>query len=95
MTPEQPKYGVTFDTWMKLSTLASELLFKGIKDGGVQHEPDKFREQGYTQQLKHAANHIEGMSWSLSAPEPDENHLAHALTRILFAALLKEEETHG
>lgn len=92
----KPRYGVTFDTWCKLNTLAAEMLYKGIKDGGVQHEPDQFREQGYASQLVHVDDHIYSQRMrDASGIQDSEDHLAHALTRILFAELLRREAQHG
>lgn len=78
-------------TYEELCELAIKLLNKGRADG-VKHEPDTFRQQGYASQLVHAGQHIyrARVNWASKIDDP-EDHLAHALTRILFAALLKEE----
>lgn len=85
---------MTDDTYSQLRQLAIDLLNKGRADGEVNHEPDTFRKQGFEIQLVHAEEHakkarVSSYFWS---PLDDEDHLAHAFTRILMAALLRSEE---
>lgn len=91
---EPPKLGVTFSTYTDLILIAQQLLVKGITDGGLTHEPDKFREQGIDHQLEHAYQHIDDATIANeygTEDGDDEDHLAHALTRICFAELLRRE----
>lgn len=86
---------MTDETYSKLRQLAIDLLNKGRTDGSVSHEPDMFRNQGLWEQLRHADEHIHYEMYLIynkyKAEQDEEDHLAHAFTRILFAALLKQE----
>lgn len=82
---------MTDPTYYQLRQLCITMLDKARADGARTHTPDKFLEQGYDSQLSHAHQHMVDARW-LKPENWTEDHLAHAFARILFAALIRENE---
>lgn len=76
---------MTDRTFEELCSLAIELIKKAREDG-AHFTPDTWRGQSRHYHLEHAFKHIQ----KEHLKDIKEDHIAHAVTRLLFVAALKE-----
>jgi hypothetical protein len=62
-------------------------LYQTIRVDGLAHDPDEWERQPVGYHVEHAEKHLE--AWQAS--KKDEDHLAHALARIIFAMELEAQ----
>ena len=80
------QYDAEQKLYKEIAQLAYDIVLETMREGSEKHGTYDWRKTSINEHIKHALEHIQRIG------ETDENHLAHAITRLVLVGKLLEEE---